>query len=297
MAAPLKKGLDYFPLSVHLLDEPKLRRPKMKYGYLAVVVFISLLGQLYRDKGYYLDYRDPDAVIWQVQSDLQGKYQPDYETVAEVIGALVACGLFSGDLYQRGIITSVMAQETYYRATATRKTVDIDDSLWLLGMADMEDISAKHCYYLKRVNDLNNGVNRLNNGVNCPDNPQSKVKKSKVNIYNTPTTNKLDSIAGGGVVDENICELFVAVKGAAVSVYEKQQLDKLAAEYGCTMLREALQVAGDNSRCNIAYIKGVLKNWQEHGKNNKPKTAKGAKGKNTMPEPSFIGGTDYSKFL
>lgn len=280
MAAPSKKGLDYFPLSVHLLDEPKLRRPKMKYGYLAVVVLISLLGQLYRDKGYYLDYRDPDAVIWQVQSDLQGKYQPDYETVAEVIGALVACGLFSGDQFQRGIITSRMAQETYYRATVTRKTVDIDDSIWLLDMGDMEVISAKHCYYLKRVSGLNNGVNQTNNAVNEVIYPQSKVKESKVNISNTITTNKLDSI--GGVVDHNLISLFSATRKEGLTTHEIARLSALANDFGKEWVVEAIQIAGDNGISKIGYVEGILRKWRKSGK--------GAKGTDRSSE-------DYSRFI
>lgn len=291
MAAPSKRGLDYFPLSVHLLDEPKLRRPKMKHGYLAVVVFISLLGQLYRDKGYYLDYRDPDAVIWQVQSDLQGRFQPDQDTVAEVIGALVACGLFSDDLCQRGIITSRMAQETYYRATVTRKTVDIDDSIWLLDMGDMETISAKHCYYLKKVDELNNGVNQANNAVNEMIYPQSKVKKSKVNICNTPPTNKLLSMGGGGVVDDtDLVKMLADVFGRVLTAHEEKRLVELLANYGRDALMAALKIAGDNGKGSVAYIEGVLKNAKAGG------VGKG-KGKRGTPDVSFISQTDYSKFL
>lgn len=291
MAAPSKRGLDYFPLSVHLLDEPKLRRPKMKYGYLAVVVFISLLGQLYRDKGYYLDYRDPDAVIWQVQSDLQGRFQPDQDTVAEVIGALVACGLFSDDLYQRGIITSRMAQETYYRATATRKTVDIDDSIWLLDMVDMETISAKHCYYLKRLNELNNGVNQADNAVNEMIYPQSKVKKSKVNICKTPPTNKLLSVGGGGVVDDtDLLKTIADVFGRGLTAHEEKRLDELLANYGRDAMLTALKIAGDNGKNSVAYIEGVLKNAKAGG-------AGKSKSKHSTPDVSFVSQTDYSKFV
>lgn len=179
MAAPYKQGLDYFSFSVDLLNDPKLRRPKMQYGYLAVMVYISLLSLLYRDKGYYIDYSDKDAVIWYVLGDLQGKYCPNPETVAEVIAALVACGLFSDDLFQREIISSKRAQRTFYSATVTRKTVDIDGGIWLLTDADMAELSAKHCYYLKTHNQSLNPVNQPINEVNQPINSQSKVKKSK----------------------------------------------------------------------------------------------------------------------
>lgn len=180
MAAPGKKGLDYFSFSVDLLNDPKLRRPKMQYGYLAVMVYISLLSLLYRDKGYYIDYSDKDAVIWCVLGDLQGKYCPSPETVAEVIAALVACGLFSDDLFQREIISSKRAQRTFYSATATRKTVDIDGGIWLLTDADMAELSVKHCYYLKTHNQSINPANQSIIEANQSINKQSKVKKSRV---------------------------------------------------------------------------------------------------------------------
>ena len=175
--APYKQGLDYFSFSVDLLNDPKLRRPKMQYGYLAVMVYISLLSLLYRDKGYYIDYSDKDAVIWCVLGDLQGKYCPSPETVAEVIAALVACGLFSDDLFQREIISSKRAQRTFCSATATRKTVDIDGGIWLLTDTDMAELSVKHCYYLKTHNQPINPANQSIIEANQSINKQSKVKE------------------------------------------------------------------------------------------------------------------------
>lgn len=177
--APYKKGLDYFLFSVDLLNDPKLRRPKMQYGYLATMVYISLLGLLYRDKGYYIDYSDKDAVIWWVLGDLQGKYQPNYDTVEEVIAALVACGLFSGDLFRREILTSRRAQSAFYSATATRKSVDIEDSIWLLSEADMSELSVKHCYYQKIHNQSIKPVNQSISEVNQSINSQRRVEKSR----------------------------------------------------------------------------------------------------------------------
>lgn len=34
-----KQGLDYFPFDVGLLSDPKLRRPRQKYGYLAQMIY------------------------------------------------------------------------------------------------------------------------------------------------------------------------------------------------------------------------------------------------------------------
>ena len=180
MAAPNKVGLDYFSFDVDLLRDRKLRKPKMKYGYMANVADSAVLCMIYEDKGYYLDYTDKDDVIWRILEYLQGKYVPDYDTVAEVIACLVECELFSGYHFKQGTITSRRIQRMYYSATASRKTVDIEEDKWLLTMEEMKSLSAKHCYYLKKHNRANNRVNHTNNGVNRPNNLQSKVKESKV---------------------------------------------------------------------------------------------------------------------
>lgn len=258
MGAPGKQGLDYFPLSVDLPGELKLRRPKMRFGYLATVVYISLLSLLYRDKGYYIDYSDKDAVVWQILSDLQGKWQPCQETVEECISALVACELFSGDLYQRQVITSRSAQINYYRATVTRKTVDIDDSLWLLDMAEMKRISAKHCYYLKRLGELNNRVNRPINEVNQPDNPQSKVK----DIYTGAVIGEPENAEAYA----KAADLFGSIKGAPLSPFEIDRTVELVDDYGLQWVLDALREMGNNGVVKINYAEAVLARWRAEGR-------------------------------
>jgi len=195
MARPQKDGLDYFPFDVGLLKDIKLRKPKINHGYVAVMIYISLLSLLYRDKGYYIDYSDKDCVVWEVLSDLQGKYQPTPETVEAVIEDLVACELFSGGQFKSKIITSKRSQETYYSATVERKTVNINNDIWLLSLEDMKKLSVKHCYYLENINRPINEVNRPINGVNQSNNPQSKVKESKVNEIKEEESKELENLS------------------------------------------------------------------------------------------------------
>lgn len=155
------------------MADPKLRAPRQEFGYLAIVVYLALLCILYRDKGYYIEYNDQtrEDVIWSVTTEfLTGKYQPNQETIAQVIDRLAACGLFSGDLYQQGYITSKRAQETYYKATLDRKAISVDWHLWLLDEADMNELSARSVI-------LQNWVSRSNNGVNRPINEVSPLDK------------------------------------------------------------------------------------------------------------------------
>lgn len=176
-----KQGLDYFPFDVDLLRDPKLRRPRQKYGYLAQVIYISLLCILYRDKGYYIPYDGErrEDVIWQVGDMLGGRYAVSSETISNVIDELTACELFSGDLFRRNIITSFRAQKAYYTATVDRKYVDVNFDIWLLSEADMKKLSSKSVILQSFIYRPINEENRPINADNRAKSTQSREKKSR----------------------------------------------------------------------------------------------------------------------
>lgn len=183
MARPLKPGLDYFALDTSALSDPKLIAARRDYGYLAIIVYLQLLCIIYRDKGYYLQYNDEtkDEVISSIISEvLIGKYQPDYKTIEDLIGKLVACRLFSHDLYQLGYITSHRIQKIYYKATVERRSVSVDPAIWLLSFDEMMELSSKHSLLSKIINRSNNSINQSNNQVNQSNNTQRKGKEKKV---------------------------------------------------------------------------------------------------------------------
>ena len=176
-----KQGLDYFPFDVSLLSDPKLRRPRQKYGYLAQMIYIALLCILYRDKGYYIPYggEQREDVIWQVGDVLNGRYAITAETIANVIDELAACGLFSGDLFRRDIITSIRAQKAYYTATVDRKYVDVNFDIWLLSETDMRKLSSKSVILQSFISRPINAENRPTNGDNQPSGAQSREQESR----------------------------------------------------------------------------------------------------------------------
>lgn len=183
MAAPTKVGLDYYPFYTSLLRDRKLRPVKLKYGYLGSIVYISLLFIIYSDHGYYCDCRDKDNLIWDVLEFLQGKYQPEPETVEGVIEMLVACELFSGDLYKSKILTSKRIQDVYYRSTLKRTGLTVNREIWLLSEEEMKAISTHSSILSFCINDVSNTVIDGNNAVNDGINKQIKENKRKENIY------------------------------------------------------------------------------------------------------------------
>ena len=173
------------------MSDPKLITARRKYGAAAIVVYLQLLVMAYRDKGYYLAYgeNDRDGVIWSIKSEvLSGRYEPDAEKIAEMIDCLAAHGLFDGDLFQQGIITSHRIQEHYYFATAGRTNPEVKWELWLLTEQEMREISSRSVL-------LQKFVSREGNPSFTSEKPQfpsnesthSKVKEKDRNIDSNST--------------------------------------------------------------------------------------------------------------
>jgi hypothetical protein len=179
LAAPYKQGLDYYPRDIGMMKDRKFRKPRMKHGYVVNDVYDALLDLIYGDKGYYLDYSEPDDVIWEIQQYIFGKYQVSTEEIAEIIEELAACGLFSGDCFRSKILTSKRIQQVFYKATVDRRAIDINFGIWLLSASEMKELSSKSIILEKFINRPNNGVNQPNNEDNQPINPQSREKESK----------------------------------------------------------------------------------------------------------------------
>ena len=61
MARPLKQGIDYFPLCRFLRDI-KVRKIKRACGPYTVEILLCLLGNIYRETGYYIGW-DEDTMF------------------------------------------------------------------------------------------------------------------------------------------------------------------------------------------------------------------------------------------
>ena len=171
-----KEGLDYYTHFIGMTNDDKLSDLRMEYGSVAIDVWLTLLDLIYGDKGYYIEYKDEktkNRVVWKILGIVRGKYPPTPETVMAIIEDLVACELFSGDLFKSGILSSKRIQEQFYQATVERKAVEINLDYWLLDVEKMKKLSS-------RSNILRSFDNRPIIEENRPILSQSKVKKSKV---------------------------------------------------------------------------------------------------------------------
>lgn len=154
MARPTKQGLDYFPLDSQFLSDVKVRKIMRAQGTNAISVLISLLCNIYRDKGYYIK-RD-DEVSFLIADEVGVKE----EYVNEIIDKSIQVGFFDEYQYKKNkILTSNGIQKRFLEATERRKDVVFNE--------------------LFRVNVNNNSINVNNNEINDSKSTQSKVKESK----------------------------------------------------------------------------------------------------------------------
>lgn len=277
MGRSAKITLDWFPLACDALNDPKLRRPRQEFGYLAIVVYLELLCILYRDKGYYIEYNENtrDDVIWTITNDvLSGKYQPDNDTIRRVIDRLAACRLFSHDLYQRGFITSHRAQEQYYRGMIGRVSSRVDYSIWLLDETEMNEISSDNPILRNFVSGRETSISRPEMPVSRPESAHRKRedRREEKRIEDNTIT---EDTSGASVVEAKFQECF----GVPVDIGLHSVIRKLLADGRCADdLLDAVETAAKNHarrpKENIyAYVCGTLKQYRP-----KPQTA--------APEPS-----------
>ena len=160
MARPLKKGLDYFPLDVDLIHDIKIRKIMRACGAQSIAVLVDLLGSIYGDEGYYMQWDDDSCFL--VADDVG----TSEAAVQEIVAKAVQVGFFDSGMYDdQSILTSKGIQERYRMAAKKKKDSSIDPKFQLP----------------KIVSSADNLVYGGDNPVSGSDNPQSKVKKTKVN--------------------------------------------------------------------------------------------------------------------
>lgn len=174
MSRPQKSGVDYFPLDVGFYSDIKIKGLKARFGADGIAIYLYILCEVYRDKGYYLrvdddfldamsdDLRMNDAKIWQVINFLLSR-------------SLLNSTLFKSDK----VLTSAGIQKRFQLAVKVRgkKTpIEIESKFWVLREEETES-------FIKVTLFSNSSGNNPYSSEKNPDNseiyPQSKGKESK----------------------------------------------------------------------------------------------------------------------
>ena len=158
MARMPKIGLDFFGLDVNFLSHIKVRRIVRACGLKSVPVLIQLLSNIYKYKGYYIEWNEDECFA--IADDIGIAER----AVQEIVNKSLQVGLFNSEMFNNyGILTSERIQDQYFTAVSKRKSVDYDARFALISLKNVK-------------NAVNVGINRIDSVIN----PQSKVKESKV---------------------------------------------------------------------------------------------------------------------
>ena len=158
MARMPKIGLDFFGLDVNFLSHIKIRRIVRACGLKSVPVLIQLLSNVYKYKGYYIEWNEDECFA--IADDIGIAER----AVQEIVNKSLQVGLFNSEMFNNyGILTSERIQDQYFTAVSKRKSVDYDARFALVSLKNVK-------------NAINVDINRIDSVIN----PQSKVKESKV---------------------------------------------------------------------------------------------------------------------
>ena len=100
MARPQKEGLDYFSFDVGFFSDRKVKIIKARYGVDGLAVYLYVLCEIYKDKGYYL--KTDDDFIYTISDDLS----MSYEKIGQILNFLLERSLFDDTLFKSDKVLS-----------------------------------------------------------------------------------------------------------------------------------------------------------------------------------------------
>ena len=234
MPRPIKNGVDYFPLDVHL-DE-KFELIEAEFGLTGFAVVVKLLQRIYGQDGYYCEWNDEVALLFGKRIGLGGS------AVSEIVSASIRRGLFDQTLYDRyQILTSAGIQKRYFEAVARRKVVNVEAAYLLV-----EVTQVPQNVHINRVNVDINPENVCNN----PQTKENKTKGKKIREKND------DNARDGGLM------AYITNNLTHMSAGNMEELREMMAD-GMTeeLVRYAVDIACGRNIRTWAYVRGILDKW------------------------------------
>lgn len=149
MAAPIKRGFQYYSVDTDRYEDIRIRRLVKDNGGAGLAVYDYILSEIYRGEGCFLSWGDSSAFD---VADFFGMKESKVEVIVQYCAAV---GLFDKELLGCGIVTSRSIQERYIAMCkrAKRSEFSIPPKICLIG-----NISGSN-----EVSSGNNGVSSGNN--------------------------------------------------------------------------------------------------------------------------------------
>lgn len=134
----VKRGLMYFRMDCDLFQDRKLKRLMRRWQNDGLAVYLALLCEIYRDKGYYI-VADKDLI-----ADIADTCLLDDDRTSNIFRDCIELGLFDRQLYEhRELLTSRGIQARYLDIMAVlRRKAGIDAEYSLISSEEIGEYSA-----------------------------------------------------------------------------------------------------------------------------------------------------------
>jgi len=281
----MKKGLDFFPLDVDFFDDEKVQFVSARFGIKGEVCAIRLLTRIYRN-GYFIKWDEDSAYLF---SKVAGKeFSPCLAN--EIVHELVKRGFFNKSLFDSfGILTSRGIQDRFLKACIRRKDVEVDARYLLVDSSEFKNLRISKAYssapsFRKCIHDVSiSEENVYIKEENVDIQAQSKVKESRVE--ESKEEERISAAA------DEIMGYYSSNIHPVSSLVEKDKLIALVETHGEAFVHKAIERAVMRNKRSLAYITGILNNWEANGYD------EGVKGKRTEKQSDPERSADLERFM
>jgi len=251
MARQGKTGIDYFSHDIDLMQDKKIKIIKAKHGLLGYAVYLRLLEEIYRAKGYYIEADEDFNILFSDECNL------DYNVYISILNDCIEKELFSKKLYEKySVLSSCRIQTNYCEATERRKEVEFIKEYLLI------DILKKY-----NIEKINVNILTLNADICTQSRVEEKESKKKLDKKET----KIEDI------ETFFCEcwnMYPKKEGkGAISKSKKETLFKISEEFKRCITRYVNKIEVENidkkfikngsTFFNSGYVDYLDENWQE----------------------------------
>ena len=251
MGRTQKDTASYFPHDASASTGDTLTVLQSRYGNDGYAFWFKLLERLTSVNGHYLDLRNPTK--WQL---FIAKMGVDEKTTVEIIDLLVEIQAIDEELWQSKLVWCQNLVNNLADVYKNRRR-EIPQKPIITG---------------------NNAITTENNGITTADNPQSKVKETKLNEIKEEETKESVSLSKEDVFEVYKKEI-MGCPDESVSIPEdiESDIELTIKRFTAAWVHDAILEGVSRKRKDWRYIVGILKNWERYGKD-QPEKTRGSKG-------------------
>lgn len=193
MARPIKASLDYFPVDVGFLDDPKVALVMAAHGPIVANVVLRLLSEIYGREGYWMPWNEDLATLFAINTCHN---TITVEQAKAIVEDLLRREFFDPEIYKRtGKLTSHGIQTRWAMAVKiNHRKVTIDPSICLIEVVSSEETPAEEEFPRSKL-----GGNPRSSGVSSRETPIKEIKEKEIKAITTPPNPPLPPEVGGGV--------------------------------------------------------------------------------------------------